>query len=303
MNLLSILTEKSADKIQEKMQPILESFYNEGINLEERICYMDSLYSLSYSVDIANIINYPVSDFINIFKYCAANALCEYIRGFEEPNLIQHIIGMNYYYFDVKERVEVYKNSLSILKEENIDKLISKDGVVNAKSKILQNLTEYLNNNIEININGFILFRLKDYLLELSDAVEKAVEDYLVDKEYNEFIKLLKYFVDIQEPKSDSINVVFENEAKFSLYDQHNRSLNNDYINSVVFELTENKINEDDLLISTLITIAPKEIYIHRLSELKSSEVIKTLEKIFPGRVHCCNSCKLCSVQKNVNKE
>jgi len=300
---LSILTEKSANKIQEKIQPVLESFYDEGINIEERIYYVDPLYYLNYSIDTNSVKNYPMDDFINIFKFCIANAICKYIREVEEPSLIQNVISTDYCYFDVRERLEIYRNSLNILNEENIDRLFVKDGINNTKSKILQSLIEYLGNHNEINLNGFILFRLKDYLLELNETVEKAVEDFLVDKEYNEFIKLLKYFVDVQEAKSDIVHVVFDEEARFRLYDKHNRILNEDNINSVAVEFAESNINQDDLLISALITIAPNDIYIHKRSALKSSKIIETLEKIFPNKVHCCNSCEWCSIQVNVNKE
>jgi len=300
---LSILAEKNANKIQDKIQPVLESFYNEGINVEERIYYIDPLYYLNYSIDNKSVKDYPIDDFISIFKFCIANAICEYIREVEEPNLIQNVISSDYCYFDVRERLEIYRNSLSILNEENIDKFFSKADIINTKSKILQNLIDYLGNNNEINLSGFILFRLKDYLLELNETVEKAVEDFLVDKEYNEFIKLLKYFVDIQEAKSDIVHVVFDEKTRFRLYDKNNRLLNDDHISSVAVEFAESNINQDDLLISALITIAPNEIFIHKLSALKSGKIIKTLEKIFPDRVHCCSSCEWCSVQVNVNKE
>jgi len=300
---LSILAEKSANKIQDKIQPVLESFYNEGINVEERMYYIDPLYYLNYSVDSESIKDYPIADFINIFKFCIANAICEYISEVEEPSLIQNVISTDYCYFDVKERLEIYRNSLNILKEENIDSFFSKPDSINSKSKILQNLIDYLGSNNEINLSGFILFRLKDYLLELNETVEKAVEDFLVDKEYNEFIKLLKYFVDIQEAKSDIVHIVFDDETRFRLYDNHNRPLNDDHITSVAVEFAESNINQDDLLISALITIAPNEIFIHKVSTLKSGKIIKTLEKIFPDKVHCCNSCEWCGVQVNANKE
>lgn len=303
MNLLSILAEKSANKIQEKIQSTLESFYNEGINIEERIYYIEPFYYLNYSVSIESIKDYPANDFINIFKFCASNALYEYIRDCEEPSLIQHIISTNYCCFDVKERIEIYRNCLDILKEENIDRFLPRDDTFDSKSKILQQLTDHLKNNTNINLSGFILFRLRDYLLDLNETIEKAVEDFLIDKEYNEFIKLLKYFVDIQESKFDIVHVVFDEETRFKIYDQHNGLLDNDYITNVAIELSESNINQDDLLISALITIAPNQIMIHRLSMLKDTEVIKTLQKIFPEKVHFCNGCKWCNAQANVNKE
>lgn len=303
MNVLSILAEKSVNKIQEKIQPVLESFYNEGVNVEERIYYIDPLYYLDYSIDSASVKEYPIDDFINVFKFCIANAICEYIREIEEPNLIQNVISSDYCYFNAMERLEIYRNSLDILNEDTIDSFFSKYDNINTKSMILQNLIDYLGSNNELNLSGFILFRLKDYLLELNETVEKAVEDFLVDKEYNEFIKLLKYFVDIQEAKSDVVHVVFDEETKYTLYDKDNRLLNDEHISSVAVEFAESNINQEDLLISALITIAPNDIYIHKVTSLKSGKMIKTLEKIFPNKIHCCNSCKLCSVQINANKE
>lgn len=303
LNLISILAERNANKIQEKIQPVLESFYDEGINVEERIYYLDSIYYLNYSIDEKSIKNYSINDFINIFKYCIANSLYEYIRHVEEPNFIQQIISTDYYYFDVRERVEIYKNSLNVLKEENKDIFLFKDSKYSMKSKIMNDLNNYLNNNVEININGFILFRLKDYLLELNDTVEKAVEDFLVDKEYNEFIKLLKYFVDIQEDKHDTIHVVFYKENEFHIYDRHNRLINDEYISNIAIEFSENEINEEDLLISRLITLAPNEIYVHKLSSDEDTGILKTIEKIFPNSIHYCTGCDLCNVKINANKD
>lgn len=303
MDLLSILAEKSVSGIQEKIQSILESFNNEGISIVEKTYYIEPFYCLNYSVSVENIKDYPVNDFINIFKFCVSNVLYEYIRDCEEPNLVQHIINTNYCCFNIKERIEIYKNCLDILKEKKIDKFLSRDDAINLKFRILQQLTDYLENNTEINLDGFILFRLKDYLLDLNEIIEEAAKDFLMDKEYNEFIKLLKYFVEIQESKFDIVHVVFDEEIKFKIYDQYNGLLDNDCIKSVALELSGKELNPDDLLISALINIAPKQIIIHRLFILKDAEVIGTLQKIFAGKIHFCKGCKWCNAQININKE
>ena len=50
---------------------------------------------------------------------------------------------------------------------------------------------------------------MKDYIEQLEESVDKAIDEYLMDKEYREFIKLLRHFVDLQEPKRDVVNIVF----------------------------------------------------------------------------------------------
>ncbi len=303
MNLLSVLTEKSTDKVQKKIQTVLEFFYNEGIDIEEKICYTDPLYCLNYSVSVENIKNYPTDDFVDIFRFCISDALYKYIKDCEEPILIQYIIDTNYCCFDMKERMGIFRGCLDILKDENMDGFLSDNDIFGYKLDILQQLNNHLENNSEINVDGFILFRLKDYLLYLNEIVEKAVEDFLIEREYDEFIRLLKYFVDIQESKFDVVHVVFDGETKFNIYDQHNELLDNDYIVHVAMELLENNISQDDLLISELITIAPKQIIIHKPSVRECTEVIRILEKIFPEKIYFCDGCEWCNIWVNVNKE
>ncbi|HZJ77014.1 MAG TPA: putative sporulation protein YtxC [Oscillospiraceae bacterium] len=301
MNLLSILTEKDANKVQEKIQLILESFYDEGIDIEERIYYIKPFYCLNYSVSIENIKDYPINDFINIFKLCASNAIYEYIKDYEKPGLIQHIINTDYSCFSLEERMGIYKDCLDMLDEKNTNRFLLGDDIFDSKLGILQQLTDYLKDNTEINLSGFILFRLQDCLLDLNKIIETAVEDFLIDKEYNEFIKLLKYFVDVQESKFEIVHVVFDRETGFKIYDQHNELLNNDYIENVAVELSENDIDQDDLLISALITIAPERIIIHKSP--KDTDVIRTLQEIFSEKIHFCDGCEWCNVRANVNKE
>ncbi len=40
----------------------------------------------------------------------------------------------------------------------------------------------------------------------------------MVEKEYNEFIKLLKYFVDVQENKIDEVNIIIDKLGNYIRY-------------------------------------------------------------------------------------
>lgn len=60
----------------------------------------------------------------------------------------------------------------------------------------------------------------------------------------------------------------------------------------VTVEMLEKEINFEDMIISTLITVSPQQIYIHtREPEL---QVIKTIKQIFENRVELCGYCRLC---------
>ena len=48
----------------------------------------------------------------------------------------------------------------------------------------------------------------KDIIDEIEMAIEMSVDDFIIQKEYNEFIDLLRYFVELQEPRIDLVNVI-----------------------------------------------------------------------------------------------
>ena len=64
-------------------------------------------------------------------------------------------------------------------------------------------------------------------------------------------------------------------------------------------------INYDDLLISSLISLAPKKIIIHRISQFTNKELLNTIFNIFLDKVIICTECELCyqNIVQNENKQ
>jgi len=71
-------------------------------------------------------------------------------------------------------------------------------------------------------------------------------------------------------------------------------AIKNDYMEGFVVELVDNEINYEDLLISALITIAPKNIVLHYQGDCGKSATIDTIKGVFTGRVLECAGCSLC---------
>ena len=68
-------------------------------------------------------------------------------------------------------------------------------------------------------VEGFINFCLQDYLTEIRFAVELAVEERKNEKEYNDFVTLLRYFVDTQVPKINEVNIMMDENGLFNMWD------------------------------------------------------------------------------------
>ncbi|HQA59757.1 MAG: putative sporulation protein YtxC [Tepidanaerobacteraceae bacterium] len=244
------------------------------------------------------------NNFINIkqrFINCIANALSDVIINYWEPELIRRIIRENYFYFNKTEQGMIFDFAYSILNYNEISGKRDISYQIKRKNYVLHKIQEFLSTSGLIILDGFVNFRLKEYMRQLEDSVDIAIDEYLMDKEYNEFIKLLRHFVDLQEPKRDLVNVVFSNH-KIILMDENLNYIERD--SSLDLIAKENPdVNMDDITVSTLINIAPRRITIHGFNGNEKREVAHALYSIFEGRVRFCNHCELCAKSKSLTKK
>ncbi|AGL01160.1 putative sporulation protein YtxC [Desulfoscipio gibsoniae] len=225
-----------------------------------------------------------------VFTHQIAGVITDLITGKWKDKLLRDIIRTNYYYFDDEEKGTIYDYAQQKLNHNENNK--EKD-----KLWILRRLTEYLNFNSDLVIDGFIRFRLKEYVNDLYNVADQAVDDFLSEREYNEFIQLLRYFVEIQDPRAELVNVVMRPDGVFQLYDEVGGFINSDYLKDFMADLAESEINYEDLLISALITISPRKITVHLGNGDFPAGTLETISKVFADRVSKCQGCSLCRQQ------
>jgi putative sporulation protein YtxC len=170
---------------------------------------------------------------------------------------------------------------------------------MNRKNIVIDKINKFIEENNEINVNGFLTFRTKQLRQDLECIVDKVVESYMVEKEYDEFVNLLKYFVEVQESKVDEVNIIIGKNGDYYLRDLEG----NDLMGNMLMELPgvkfDSKENQEELIISTIITNAPKKIIIHCVDHCKNKELIQTISKVFVNRVYYCDKCSAC---ENIKK-
>ncbi|MGB9804669.1 putative sporulation protein YtxC [Desulfofundulus sp.] len=227
-----------------------------------------------------------------IFRHRIARSLSELILGQWQKMLLKDMIRENYYYFNEKERQNILKYALIHLGYGRGGEKAVYHQLY--KKRIMEKILDFLRQNDQIIVEGFIRFRLKDYVEQLEQAVERAVDDFLMEREYQEFIQLLKYFVEIQESRVELVHVLKLPGGAFRLLDEQKQILKVDYLENLFMDLTEGEITYEDMLISTLITLAPKQIIIHNPDCEQKNTVMETINLIFLGRVRECTDCPLC---------
>jgi putative sporulation protein YtxC len=204
------------------------------------------------------------------------------LLGQVSRNLLRRMIRIDHPYLSSAEA-----ESLS-------QKVISTLAVVGEKERVQRVQKEvsiFLSENNAIFLEGFFRFRLKDYFFELKENLEEAIDQLLADKEYQEFIKLLRYFVEIQEPKILEVHVLFYTKEKFRLLDEEEKPLEQEYLLKVLGDLKDEGLKYEDLLLSALITLSPERIILHRSEK---TNIVNTILNVFTERVTFCRDCELC---------
>ncbi len=233
-----------------------------------------------------------------------SNALADYIIDQYEEKLLIRIINNNYCYFSQSEKKDILNKALSIIKNEDSN-FFNSLFQIRRRNVIICRLIDYFENSNNIILDGFVNFRLKEYIKDLEEIADKAVDDFLMDREYSEFIRLLRYFVDIQEPKFDTVHVIAGYENKYILLDDAKREITNECIQEYAAEISEGEINYDDLLVSSLITFAPRNVVIHCTGKFRNKELMETIKNVFLGKVVVCQGCEVCLMNfaKSENKK
>lgn len=244
--------------------------------------------------------DYTQCEVEKLFNYYMANILYGVITNeFLEKKVSKHLVE-TYNFLNYKD-ISIIKDTIfKVLKEEiPIDDTVIY--FMNKKNNILNKITACIEDGNEINIKGFIDFRVKELMLDIYIIVEKIVENYMIEKEYNEFISLLKYFIEVQESKVEKVDLYIGRSGdSYILKDE----FGNDMMETLLNDLCENKnileVSQDDLVISGLITMSPKTIVIHSASRCKNKELINTIEKVFEDRVYHCDGCNECLMFKEI---
>ncbi|WP_170270512.1 putative sporulation protein YtxC [Heliorestis acidaminivorans] len=229
-----------------------------------------------------------------ILQQYTARQITEWILDDWEKALLNKYLKTKYYYFSESEKKNITDKARKILQQEEET---SKDYIiyrVGRNERILERLLDVMILNKEVHIDGFIRFRLKDYVKSLCEAVDLAVDEYMMEKEYNEFVRLLKYFLEIQDTRIPLIHVFLRSGGQFYLVDNAGNPVSQDLMEGLQEEEVDQYISHDDLLISSLITVAPEQVLIHAPESEQSSEALNTIKAVFGDRLHYCPGCERC---------
>ncbi len=229
----------------------------------------------------------------------AASVLSDYIVDRHEGDLIRHIIRKNYRY-SREEELAVERCCGLVLSGEQWspgeDGPSPTAGRSQRSGRIAAELRAYIEENSSLHLQGYVTFRLHGYWQELREAAEYAVEEYVMDKQYQEFISLLKYYVASQPSRRGLVHVLHEPERGIRLLDERCEPLDMRSEEKALSELVDAELNMEDMVLSSLIAASPASIRIHTSDP--EHQVVRTIRSIFDSRIGICEGCPDCAGQR-----
>jgi len=226
--------------------------------------------------------NEKIKDIIDLYM---SNVLYKIvIKEYKNREMFDYITE-NYFFLKQDEIIELEEKIMKILLLESFTETENYVYYMNKINNIIEKIKEFLEENSEININGFIRFRMKELKSNIERVIDKVIENYMVEKEYKEFVKLLKYFVDIQESKIEEIDIFINEGGKYIIKNKAGKDIFNEFMKEIADTEIDTEAKMEDIIISGLITNAPRKVKIYGKDNCMNKEFLETIINVFEDRV------------------
>ena len=235
-----------------------------------------------------NIFIHYKGDDLSLFLSTISEILSSLVVENYEDIITKKILQHEYFYFDVIERNEIFEK----IKDNSY---FDSEGFINKKHILFNRFYDFLTNEQKLYLKGFITFRLKDYSNELEKQVDIAVNQYLIEKEYLEFVSLLKMYVNSEISNIDTVHLIYNADEPI-LLDKNKNIIKTDINSTGAKYLSDITFSSCDMILNTLLNLIPKKIYIHLINE--EDDFINTLKLIFDNRIQICTNCDICRLYK-----
>ena len=222
-------------------------------------------------MELNTAVNLPADTDIYDF---AVQITGEIMNNYEKP-LLKKITENEFPYAPQGEKAEIFNLALKHASAQSPDAM---DTIHYERRKALieEKALDYLKENSFIIINGFVNFRLEEYKNELRNLCHDAAEELYAMREYDEFMNMLRFFVSVQAPKEQVVHLI-KTKGIMRIHNKRHRDITDIYCEESIF--SEEGFTEEDIILSTLITIAPRKIIIH--DKCENERIYDTIANVF----------------------
>lgn len=290
LTVFSVASGRALDAIRHILGREIRAWEEKGVKISVRESLTGDL--LVFCCEVPKAFEPVSQEIMNAVKDAVASGLSHVIVDEYERVLVTRLIEDNYGYLSTRDR-EVLRRKVMLRLNGREGRAGIKKGFSERsrrKSRVWAKLAEYLERENQIVLEGFITFRLKDYLEDLFDAVEKTAEDYLTEREYQEFLKLLRHFMTRQKETLREVNVVRRGEC-YQVLDDKMAPVQGEVARFLEKPPGGIDLGTDDLIVSAVVTLAPARVVWHGSNQ--HSPCYDLIKDLFEDRIALCPGCSL----------
>lgn len=247
-----------------------------------------------------NIIVHYVGTDTNLFYEYFADILTGCIINNFEYKIVHKLLEFNYFYFDDMDLSKIETNCTEILNSLSNTTAIDVSSylpieILDRENCVFESVCDYIKNHKSMVLDGFVRFRLFKYINILDSFVDFCVNQFILNREYTEFIDLLKLYINSKETKTKLVHLIYVNDESI-LLDENKNIISLSHSNLDTHYLSDISFSSNDYALNTLLSLLPEKIIIHLVSP--ENEFINTLRLIFDGKVVICSDCNICRTYK-----
>jgi putative sporulation protein YtxC len=274
MELVSIVSDQHADAIEARLSKVFSG--RKSVHVRRR---------KFGSTDVLEVFSDHDLDERARRRYVqdVARSLAQTIVEAVEPSLLSRILHRHYGSFPEAESRRILARARRHLESGQRPPAVYRAARL---GRVRRALAEYLEDDRVVHVEGLLRFRLEAYRADLEEAVGRAVDDLLLEREYREFVRLLRRFVWAQPLRRGQVHLI-AGPSGFRLKDEEAGLAEGYTWLERSWREGEGEWEEwEEELLSALIRAAPRRIVVH--GQLPRGMRMATVAGVFRERLKRC---------------
>ena len=229
-----------------------------------------------YDLPLLKLLNRRMSELDCAYALEAiADGVVLKIRGESAENAaaeaLSFVFGRDLRYFALAEYADALP--LTLADKQTVLRDALEAAQCREERKILkQKIADYLKTHRTLVLEGFLRFRMQEFLMLWELAVEQAAARVLMQKEYGELIETLRRFVDGRTSRVGSLSVCIHADGTITLSDDNDVHI--EYVDCA-----------PDGILNLLVNMAPKRLTVYDLSGNEKNRLTEAILAVFGSRV------------------
>lgn len=229
-----------------------------------------------YDIDVGQLITRRLAVYPNSFSVLPTeNGAYAAVDGMDALPVcaaaLATLICRDLIYFELARMADTLPLNLAEKQSVLTETLKSARGRV-LEGRVGEGITAYLTERQELNLEGYVQFRMQQELAEWRMLIERAAQEQLMCREYTELLSVLNTFVQLQQPRVGEISVCINPDGSCTLTDDSDARI--EYVDC-----------SEDGIVGLLVSMAPSRLIVYDLSGGNGRRLADAIAHVFSGRV------------------